>query len=108
MKELNQFIKPIIDWFVTQIGQIREIARELTTKIPGIGKFLTDNIEIVLLGFALIVGVILIKPIVKWTLVVGLLGTVTAFAVSAYFCLPFLSVLPYAIGGVSILILATK
>lgn|GEM_PF-2366748 len=108
MKEINQFIKPVLDWLITQYGLIREGARELLGRIPGTGEYLSNHIEIILLVPALIAVVLLIKPLLKWTLVIGAIGSLAAYGISLYLCLPFMTVLPYALSGVSLLILAVK
>ncbi len=108
MGEIKQYIRPVLDWLISQFGQIREAARELLGHIPGAGKYLSNHAEIFLIGLALIAAVILIKPLIKWAVVIGVIGSLTAYAISIYLCLPFTTVLPYALSGVSLLILAVR
>ncbi len=71
-------------------------------------EYLSNHSEMILLFLALIAGLLMIKPLLKWALVIGTIGSLAAYGISLYLCLPFTTVLPYALSGVSLLILAVR
>jgi hypothetical protein len=101
-------LKVFADKLAEQYLQIEAALKTAAAQIPSVGPAIADHIRLVIMIAVLLVLVILIKPLLKWSLVIGVLGGLVALAISAYFGLSFLAVLPYSAVGVSVLLLATK
>jgi hypothetical protein len=101
-------LKAIAEELVRQYLHIEATLKTFAAQIPSVGPLLADHIRLVIMIVVLVTLVILIKPLLKWSLVIGVIGSLVAIALSAYFGLSFLAVFPYSAIGVSILLLATK
>jgi hypothetical protein len=101
-------LKLFADEFAKQFAQVELVLKSAAAQIPVVGPAMADHIRLVIMIAVLLVLVILIKPLLKWSLVIGVIGGLVAMGISAYFGLSFLAVFPYSAVGVSILLLATK
>jgi hypothetical protein len=101
-------LKLFADELAKQYLQIEAALKTAAAQIPAVGPAVADHIRLAIMIAVLIVLVILIKPLLKWSLVIGVIGSLVALAISAYFGLSFVAVLPYSAVGVSVLLLATK
>jgi hypothetical protein len=101
-------LKGIIDGFSTQLAHLETLVKTIALKIPMVGPTIADHARLAIFLVALCLIALFIKPLLKWSIVVLVIGSFVGVAISLYFGLAFLTVLPYSSLGVSIVMLATK
>jgi hypothetical protein len=84
------------------------LVKAIALKIPMVGPAIADHARLAIFLLVLFTVAILIKPLLKWSIVVLVIGSFVGVAISLYFGLAFLTVLPYSSLGVSIVMLSTK
>ena len=90
------------------LAQFELLLKNALAQVPVIGPTLSAHVKLVIALIIISILVIFIKPLLKWSIVVAVLGGLVAVGVSTYFGLPLLNVFPYCALGVSILMLSTK
>jgi hypothetical protein len=101
-------LKLIVDELIRQFAQIESFIKGVAAQIPVAGPFVVDHIRLIIFFLIIMIAVIFIKPLLKWSIVIAAIGGLVALAISGYFGIPFLNAFPYSAVGVSILILSTK
>ncbi len=100
--------KWLLEEILTQFQAIEDSLSAVFAKIPGIGSFAGDHSNIILMAIMALITVAVIKPLVKWSIMIVSGGTVLAMAISYFSGITFWGVLPLTALGVSIVLFSNK
>jgi hypothetical protein len=100
------------EWFLEEIvRQFRNIEHALSmalAQLPYIGDVASDYSNLIALVFVIILTIFVIKPLVKWSLGVVIIGTSLAAIISIFSGMTFWGVLPLTALGASIVMFSNK
>lgn len=100
--------KWLLDEILTQIEAIKDALSAVFAHIPGIGLFASNHTNVILMLIMAVLTVAIIKPLVKWSILIVVGGTVLAVIISYTFSMTFWGVLPLTALGVSIVLFSNK
>lgn len=100
--------KWLLEEILSQFKTIEDGLSALLAKIPGIGAFAGDHSSIILMAIMALITVAIIKPLVKWSIMIVSGGTVLAMAISYFSGMTFWGVLPLTALGVSIVLFSNR
>ena len=97
-----------LDEIISQFKAIENMLQSLMAKIPLIGSFAAEHCNLILLTFMMVLAVFILRPLVKWSLLIIIVGAVLAGAISYFSGLTFWGVLPVTALGASIVMFVNK
>jgi len=100
--------KWFLDEVIRQFKSVEEFLKSLVAKIPYVGVAISDYSNLIALAIVIIVTVLVIKPLVKWSLAVLVLGVSLAGVISFFAGLSFWGVLPLTALGAGIVMFSHK
>jgi hypothetical protein len=100
--------KYFLDEIIKQFKNIEEFIRSLMAKVPYIGSTMSDYSNLIALVIVVILTVLVIKPLVKWSLAVLVLGVSLAGVISFFAGLSFWGVLPLTALVASVVLFSNK
>lgn len=100
--------KLMIDQALAQFKSIEESVSSLFAQIPGIGTIAGDHSNLILLAIMAGITIVIIKPLVKWSIMIVVGATLTAAVISHFSGLTFWGVLPLTAVGVSTVMFSNK
>lgn len=100
--------KYFLDEIIKQFKNIEEFIRSLMAKVPYIGSTMSDYSNLIILAIVVILTVLVIKPLVKWSLAVLVLGVSLAGVISFFAGLSFWGVLPLTALVASVVLFSNK
>ncbi|MCD6163398.1 MAG: hypothetical protein J7K40_13440 [candidate division Zixibacteria bacterium] len=99
-------------WFLDEIvGQFKAVEntlQSLMAKIPFIGSLAAEYCSLIMLVFMMTLAVFILRPLVKWSLMVIIVGAILAGAISYFSGLAFWGVLPVTALGATIVMFVNK
>ena len=98
----------LIDEIIRQFNAIKEMLGPAMAKLPHIGDFASNYSNLIILGLVAFTAIFIIKPLVKWSLGVIILGTSLAAIISYFSGLNFWGLLPLTALGASIVMFSNK
>lgn len=104
---MEQF-RLFLDEVIKQFKNVEELVKSFMAKIPYLGADISDHSNIIVLAIAIIVTVLVIRPLVKWSLAVLIIGVSLAAAISLFAGLSFWGVLPLTALGAGIVMFSHK
>ena len=99
-------------WFINEVlnqfAHIEAMLKTVFSKIPWIGAFAANQSTLILIVFMITLTVFVIRPLVKWSLIVVIFGAVLAGIISYLSGLSFWGILPLTALGASIVMFSNK
>jgi len=100
--------KYFLDEIIKQFKNIEDLINSLMAKVPYIGSTLSDNGNLIALAVVVVLTILVIKPLVKWSLAVLVLGVSLAGVISFFAGLSFWGILPLTALMASIVLFSNK
>ena len=104
---MEQF-KYFLDEIIKQFKNIEDLINSLMAKVPYIGSTLSDHGNLIALAVVVVLTILVIKPLVKWSLAVLVLGVSLAGVISFFAGLSFWGILPLTALMASIVLFSNK
>jgi hypothetical protein len=99
-------------WFIEEIlkqfAMIENALKSLMAKVPYIGSIAADHSNLIILTIVMLITVFILKPLVKWSLGILLIGSLLAGAISYLSGLTFWGVLPLTALGAGIVMFTNR
>jgi len=99
-------------WFLTEVLKqfkaIEETLKTLLAKIPHVGTFAADHSNLIALAVMVIITAFVIKPLIKWSLGILVIGAIIAAAISHLSGMSFWGVLPLTALGTGVVLFSNK
>lgn len=100
------------EWFIAEVLKqfkaIEETLKALLAKIPHIGTFAADNSNLIALAVMVIITALVIKPLIKWSIGILIIGAIVAAAISHLSGMSFWGVLPLTALGTGVVLFSNK
>jgi hypothetical protein len=98
----------LLDEIIRQFKAIEKMVGAAMAKLPHIGDFASSNSDLIILCLVAFLAIFIIKPLIKWSLGVIILGTSLAAVISYFSGLNFWGILPLTALGASIVMFSNK
>lgn len=98
----------LLNEILSQFKHMEEILRGVLARLPVIGNLAASYSNLIALAVVVVITIFVIKPLVKWSLTIVAIGTVTAAAISYFSGLTFWGVLPLTAMGAGIVVFSNK
>ena len=98
----------LLEEIIMQFRNIEAFLSRVLAKLPVIGDFASSYSNLIILALVALITVFVIKPLVKWSLGVVILGTGMAAILSYFSGMTFWGVLPLTALGASIVMFSNK
>jgi hypothetical protein len=98
----------IFEEILKQFAMIEDALRSLIAKVPFIGSAAADHSNLIMLTIVMLITVFILKPLVKWSLGILLIGSLLAGAISYFSGLTFWGVLPLTALGAGIVMFSNR
>ncbi len=98
----------LLDEIIRQFKTVEETFSLIFAKLPYVGDFASSHSNLIILGLVVFITIFVIKPLVKWSLGVVVLGTSLAAVISYFSGMTFWGVLPLTALGASIVMFSNK
>jgi hypothetical protein len=98
----------IIDEILKQFETIERALSSLMAKLPYIGTIAAENSNLIILTFVIVLTVFILKPLVKWSLGILIIGSLLAGIISHFSGLTFWGVLPITALGAGIVMFTNR
>ncbi|GEM_PF-1865951 len=99
-------------WFfneaIRQFKNIEDLLKALMAKLPIIGAVAAEHSSLITIVFMIALTVFVLKPLVKWSIAIMILGTTIAGAVSYFTGMSFWGVLPLTALGAGIVMFTNR
>jgi hypothetical protein len=101
-----------VPWLLDQIQQhfrtVEEFIANLMAKIPGIGDFASGHSNLIALALIALVIMVVIKPLIKWSFGIVIIGSVLAALISYFSGFAFWGILPLTALGATLIMFSNK
>lgn len=98
----------LIDALLQKFETVENTLQGLLAKIPGIGDFISNNSNLIILAIVIFLTIFVIKPLVKWSIGIIALGAILAVAISYFTGTAFWGVLPLTALAASIVMFSNR
>ena len=99
-------------WFyyelLAQAANVKTIIMSLLRKIPLLGNLSDGSLEWIFIAFVFIVAVVVILPLIKWSVKISVAAVVIAGALAFFTSFSFWGLLPFSGLGVAIVLFSNK
>jgi len=98
----------LLDEVIRQFRNVEKAISKALANLPYIGDVASDYSNLITLVFVVLITIFVIKPLVKWSLGVVIIGTALAAIISYFSGMAFWGVLPLTALAASIVMFSNK